>query len=480
MKKNIFKILIFTLILVLCLNYVDSMLRYKFYDGIYHLDKFYEQEESNVDVLVLGSSHAFGDVNPAILYRHYGIAAYDLCASGQALWNTYYYFKEALKTQKPKLVILEAYRVCETQEYMDDSRIIKSNFGLKLSKDKIDSIKVSTSKEKWTHFLTEWIHYHSRYESISKEDFYGYPSEGAGSIDAQNWKGFVNYLGTTECVEPSVDENVIEDLPEKSEVYYRKIIELAQENEIPLLIIVSPYSSYNQFEAGKYNMASKIAEEYGVPFINFNNSYEAMQLDFSTDFHDHSHLNYKGSEKYTSLLGEYIVKNYQIPDRRNEAEYYTWELNAQYYERTIESLAWKKIVDLSQYIERMEEYQQDYLYIVSLTGQYEDNENINQVQEFAGGEFMVFVKSEGEINYMEQKQEGYFHHIELDNSDLAVKGQLVADSTGVSVHEQSIVIDRVEQIKVKNGINIVVWDNFMGEVVDCVGFDAKNNYQAIR
>ena len=68
--------------------------------------------------------------NTAVLYEEYGIAAFDLGGSIQPFWNTYYYLKEALKTQNPKVVAIEAYAATQTDLYSDESRIIKNNFGL--------------------------------------------------------------------------------------------------------------------------------------------------------------------------------------------------------------------------------------------------------------------------------------------------------------------------------------------------------------
>ena len=56
-----------------------------------------------------------------------------------------------------------------------------------------------------------------------------------------------------------------------------------------------------------------------------------MGLDFSMDFADHAHLNVSGSKKYTSYLGEWLTKNYEIPDRRGQKGYESWE-NQEYPE----------------------------------------------------------------------------------------------------------------------------------------------------
>jgi len=129
MKKTLKTFLLLIFVLVLLFEY-HSVFSFKYGDGMYSIEAFYAQEENSVDLLVLGSSHAFEDVNTGTMWKNYGMAAYDLCGSIQPMWNAYYYLREALKTQTPKLVVLEAYTITRDDEYSDESRIIKnSNLG---------------------------------------------------------------------------------------------------------------------------------------------------------------------------------------------------------------------------------------------------------------------------------------------------------------------------------------------------------------
>ena len=129
---------------------------------------------------------------------------------------------------------------------------------------------------------------------------------------------------------PQVDD-VTEESPmdEKTEEYYRKIIELCMAEEIPVMIVVSPYEVTSE-EQMKYNYASRIAAEYEVDFVNFNSSkwYERMELDFSQDMADFAHLNFKGNVKYTNALAEEILEKYSLPDRRDSDAYFSWSMHS--------------------------------------------------------------------------------------------------------------------------------------------------------
>ena len=71
---------------------------------------------------------------------------------------------------------------------------------------------------------------------------------------------------------------------------------MAKEENIPLLLINTPYFPTER-EEKIYNRVAEIAKENDVPYINYNLFYDEMGLDFSSDFADGHHLNYKGTPK---------------------------------------------------------------------------------------------------------------------------------------------------------------------------------------
>lgn len=330
MNKSVIRIVCFISLLLIVLLGINNVLKFKYSDGIYDLTKFYELNSNSVDVLILGSSHAFEDINTGVLWNEYGMASYILGGSKQPLWNTYYYLKEALKSQTPELIILEGYMLCNELDYMDDSTIIKNNFGLKWSIDKIESIIVSSSKERWMEFFLEYEQYHNRYMELSDVDFL----VNQGNELYCDWKGFGCNMDTYQA--ESIDVTYVNDrtpLHEKTEKYYRMIIELAQEKDIPIVIVVSPYANITIEDQEMYNMAGDIAEEYDVEFVNYNLYIQDIGIDYSCDAADASHLNYIGNKKYTLYLGRYICENYDVSDRRNDNRYDSWQRSADYIEK---------------------------------------------------------------------------------------------------------------------------------------------------
>ena len=141
--KSAIRITCFLCVLCLVLLSVCHLLKPKNDDGIYDMELFYKLPEDSVEVLVLGSSHAYCGFNTGVLWREQGIPAYILAGSQQPMWNSYHCLIEALKYQKPSLVVLEGYMTYIDTPYRDDSMVIRNTYGMRWSRNKIEAIKAS-------------------------------------------------------------------------------------------------------------------------------------------------------------------------------------------------------------------------------------------------------------------------------------------------------------------------------------------------
>lgn len=312
-KKKILKLVGFLTILAIILAQLNRIFSFKYDDGICQMEQFYKQEKDSIDVLVLGSSHAFVDINPEILYEQEGICAYDLCASMQPTWHTYYYLKEALKYQHPKLIVMDVFRLVENFDYSKESKLIKSTYGMKMSKNKLQSIRAGLNEENqseaYTYFF-EFPAYHSRYTELTRDDFV------FDKKKMENYKGFYPVNQVTPMERPQV-EHVIECTPieEKTKTYFQMILELAKEENIPVLLINAPYI-LNEDDKKIYNSLEKMLLEYDasyqITYLDFNQMYDELGIDFSTDFADYDHLNENGVKKLNPYLATFIKENYDL------------------------------------------------------------------------------------------------------------------------------------------------------------------------
>lgn len=458
MKVKIIKIISFVLIFCVLLYSVSRVLRFK-QDGIYSNKMFYKQKNNTIDVLFIGSSHVYCDIDTAVLYKEYGISSFNLSSSGLSLINSYFYLKEALKTQKPKLVVFEAFIL---SVYSDDYMAfypILGIFGLKFSLDKINLIKLQIPRNKWDEFFNPFYQYHSRYSSLNKNDFY----------DKEKYsKGF--YVNTTSSAQKENNFFTEERLPLVNivEEYFRKLILLSKENNVPIAIIISPFM-LNLNDQKKFNTVKYIANEYNIAFTNFNLNYSEYNLNLFEDFIDWNHLNYKGARKFTRYLGKYLKENYDLPDRRGDPAYYSWEMNAKYQDKEIYNFELKQYTNFNEYIEKVKNTE-DYVIGITMLGNYQSNDIVvqNIATNFNINEIYLqntsYVIDNNKLIYSSSASNNYLFYKEIGNYT-----DLVVDSG------KKLSINRTNYIKTTNGINIVIYDKFTEEIVDNIYLEYKDN-----
>ncbi len=309
----------FLLIAVLLFVYVLTYSLLKPRSAI--VEEFYRQEKNSVDVLILGSSNSYSNINPAVLWDEKGIASYLLCGSGQPIWNSYYYLKEAYKTQSPSVVVLDVLSMASYPNGYDELSNVPGNImGLRLSKNKIEGMKASVTKENFPALLMGLPIFHMRWSEILTK------GASAFRLDLRNGameKGFhpvFFFSGQDMEYRP---EAYLEP-GEKNKEYLQRIVDLTEEHGSSLLLIKTPYALSEYFD-GVFNWVERYAEEQDVAFMNCNKEYEAFGFNFKSDMGDTVHLNYLGAEKFSRYLASELSRRYSVTDHRGDPAYQSWD-----------------------------------------------------------------------------------------------------------------------------------------------------------
>ncbi|MBO5999861.1 MAG: hypothetical protein J6P87_09250 [Lachnospiraceae bacterium] len=341
------KWLILLFIIVFAVLYIgcDRVLSIKSTHGIRQARDMYAQPADTIDVVFMGSSHIHCNVNTALLWEDYGIAAYDYSAAEQPLWTTYYYLKEICKYQDPKLIVLDLYSPARFKaDYQYDWLMYNLN-GVRFSLNKLQMIYAGCEPERIWDYFPSIATYHLRFKELTEEDWdYLFMSRKERAA----FKGYTPYYVVRAQEEPELLETMSGGITVKSEIYLQRIIEYTRENGIDLFLMVSPYITTDEDEL-VYNRVHEIADRYGLQFNSTNYYYTTMDLQFETDFNDESHLNYLGSCKFTDYLGKELKAMYDLPDRRGDAKWESWDrhvekINQEVIETVAEQQAiWEEI-----------------------------------------------------------------------------------------------------------------------------------------
>ncbi len=313
----------FAVLLLALLSYVCYVLTPKHDYGICSMLNLYRQPENSVDVLAVGTSIAYAGINTNVLWQEYGIASYNLCSAEQPFWISYYMLREALKTQRPKVILLDAKPAIYPDDYTPRGRIILSTFGILSAENRLGAMRacVKEPKDAWPYILA-FPQIHSNYSALSWNDFVIPPDNGGRG---KSWKGYIEEDMVEHHTRPTlVWSKVCRSMNAREEAYARKIFELARAEGIPLLLVGMPNPDYASDHL-YFNSLWSIAQEYGIEGLNYNEPSLRYGLRYSSDFADWQHLNVKGSMTFSRRLGEDLVARYGLSDHRGDAAYASYD-----------------------------------------------------------------------------------------------------------------------------------------------------------
>lgn len=461
MKKNFLRGAIALITVIAIVISASSVLILKSEDGISQMESLYKQKKDSIDVLFLGSSRIFCNVRTGVLWDEYGIAAYDLGGAETPTWSSYYHLKEALKTQHPKVIVYEiSSPVVRPGLYPPIFWVQDNVYGMKWNMNRIKSMKMQVYENNFKKGLVPLSAMHDRYKELVENDF----------VDKNNnidYKGFDEREGVTPFDAPNVS-HVTERtaISEQSEEYLRLIIDACAEENIPLMFMLAPYVPSEE-EQAMYNYIHDIADENGVEYIDFSSSYQDFGLDYSSDMADEFHLNSSGSTKFSSYLGKCLTDRYELTDRRGDADYSSWEIDATRQRQQVNEVLLGTIEEDGKYFLNL--INDEYLVYVSLGSGAEWSENLNNNKnvlnrlglkpEFfiSGG---VFILSKGEAIYgsADSNQRA---HINQGSTDLL----LLRESGDDDAAHTTLYVNRKSYDLTTEGIKVVVYDKSLDRIV---------------
>ena len=465
--KRTIQVIIFCIVFAILFHYTYKVLSWKDTAGSYYssMHSFYELDEDLVDVLFLGSSHCYCSVNNSLLWDEYGISSFSLAISGQDLASTYHCLVEAMKTQTPKVVMIELYGAA-FEGYAVEGNLYRNTIQYKVSENAYQAIDALVKDGQEADYLLKWPIVHTRYAELEKGDFLklptyiGYQSE----FHAQAQSAIIPYKG-----EPA------DTMGENREYWLARIIDYAKEQKLNVCFFVAPYVAPD-YEQMLYKRAEAVAAEQGIPFINMIDLHEEVKIDEMTDFSDWAHTNRYGADKVTYYLGEYLKSNYQLENHYGDDRYRLWDKDFEARQHEIINQELKTTGDVKGYLKAIGGLD-GYTVVVATSGEYLwDGINLKPSLRKAGisdafyDSTGTWVFRDQELIYMSADPES-FYHLDLGQDDL-----IVSSSNG----KKSIILARGNYCLAADGINIVVYDNVLGQMVDAVGFYAQNEYVVMR
>ena len=294
------------------------------------LEKLHDLPKDSVDVLFVGSSHAFMNIDPSVLWRESGVSGYVLGSGDQLIWHTYHQLK-ALKTQSPKVVFVECFKTKNQQRYSKESVTLKAAIGMPLARNYLEMLDASVKdRSNRIEYILRFPWFHTRYREITPEDYL----PDYGNVYYRNYLG---YYALTKVVEGTFSEGLnavskTAPLTRKVQRYLKKIVKLSKERGFDLVFLITPFWKNAKGAQDYYNTLARFAEEQDVPLLNCNLLYDEIGMDADRDFSLTDHLSIYGAEKVTKYLNDYINAHWALADHRGDGRYAVWDGNLEMME----------------------------------------------------------------------------------------------------------------------------------------------------
>ncbi|MCI8651274.1 MAG: hypothetical protein HFF05_02360 [Oscillospiraceae bacterium] len=319
--------LAFLLTAALALNFTADVLRPAHTDYGSTWDAYLCEPENSIDVLFLGSSYAYCDWNPGAMYAASGLTGYVMGGSEQTPAITYWYLKEALKTQTPSLVVMEATSLF-FDRYQNYTQI---NLGyMPWGLNRIQATLECAEPEKKLGLFWDLYFYHDRWKELTASDV----KKALIPARADRLKG---HTAVDQIFEQTADGPFLSDMRQTEEVYqqnlqdFARIVQLCADKGIDLVVTINP--TYSQYTPEVYSRLEKDVLSAGAAdFLNWSNSFAEAGLDPAVHLYDGGHLNQTGAKIFSAYTGQYFLSRGLTPRPQTEENRAAWEATAQYWQ----------------------------------------------------------------------------------------------------------------------------------------------------
>lgn len=286
------------------------------------IDAFHALPENSLEVIGFGSSHMWRGMSPMEMYEAYGIGAYNYGCNWQHINTTALFLKDSLRTQSPKVVLIETYLVNELLENTNIDGEIYYTRGIDWFQGKWQYLKqcFGDDKERYLSYFMPLCAFHDNWVNLEMKNF----QEIGDGLYFHKTMGLVYTENVTPITIPDSETFEQEELSESAKAVLDEMVSICNENDIEIIFYTAPHQgTYAYGDAMK-----KYAKENDCVYFNLYEYVEEVGIDGETDFADEGHLNNSGAVKVSDFLGEYIVNNYDVTDMRT-IKGNMWELNTQ-------------------------------------------------------------------------------------------------------------------------------------------------------
>jgi len=256
------------------------------------------KDAKNVDILLLGSSHAYRGFDPRI-FKEIDLTIFNAGSSSQSPIHSELLLKRYLNNLNPKLIIIEVYPGTFGSDGVEASLDFIAN-------DKNDLLSFQLI------IAQNHLKLYNTFIYALFRDFTGlnnnYEEDPIKKYDTYIKGGYV--MKQKEYYKHRKHEPRAWEFRDDQFKALERIIKLTEEQQIELIFIQAPITE-SLYSAHTNNKEfDELMQNYGT-YYNFNN---LMTLDDSLHFYDAHHLNQHGVELFNSKVLEVLDRDGHLPN----------------------------------------------------------------------------------------------------------------------------------------------------------------------
>lgn len=316
---KILRVTAYLLVLTVVFQCVTEVLRPK--DTSQKRIAGFDQEiKGSLDVICVGSSHAFCTWNPVHLYMRYGIRSCVYGSESQPIEASLAFVKRALKLHHPKMIFLESFMFAsatgEKKTQMAPAHRAVDSYPW--GKDRISLIESMVPSGGKEEMYFDVRQYHSRWKSLGKDDF-----SICGERDCCHGCQLIGKVVPITQYLYDFDKIWDRGINAYLAVRLDQINQLVKAHGAKLVVFTAPFHAVTE-NARFCKGLSRFLKSRGIEYMNFIDEKSGLKLDVKTDFADNKdgHLNIYGMEKFMDYIGDVLKNRHHVnPDGRYEKEW---------------------------------------------------------------------------------------------------------------------------------------------------------------
>lgn len=244
----------------------------------------------NIDILFVGSSHAYRGFDPRIFDKA-GLSSFNLGSSSQAPVQSLVLLKKYLNHIQPKCVVFEICPQVFSSDGVESSLDIISNDTIDWHSTKM-VFEINNFKTYNTFIYSAVRQYFKLDKNFIEEKTIGKDTYISGG-----------YVQRKEQAFDGSHDTIKYEIKEEQWYAFVEVIELLKNEGIVVVLVQAPVSSFEYSKFNNHSLFDSTMSSY-TRYYNFNT---ILNLDDSLHFYDSHHLNQKGVEIFNNTLIELLV-----------------------------------------------------------------------------------------------------------------------------------------------------------------------------